>query len=202
MIQKDGQHLWRMKHFNKPVYCNVCQSMLLGLRKQGLCCTSEYLNSPEEGDNVVTLHTHIHPHDTWSTVMTNRGVKVSSSASFTYTFTFGSFDWHLRISVSLTIFFFCTGCKYTVHGRCANRNPAPCARTYVKSKKETGVCFGLHHSLYRHTRSKYDFISCLSSHTFKQGFPLFRLQRMTGCVGTVIPGSVIDARRRSRATKV
>uniref|UniRef100_A0A8C8A0X0 Diacylglycerol kinase n=1 Tax=Oryzias sinensis TaxID=183150 RepID=A0A8C8A0X0_9TELE len=68
-LKKDGQHLWRMKRFNKRVNCNKCRSPL-GLRKQGLCCTC---------------------------------------------------------------------CKYTVHGRCANCDPAPCTRTYVKSKKEVAA---------------------------------------------------------------
>lgn len=106
---------------------------------------------------------------------------------------------HIHVNITCEMGYLCAGCKYTVHGRCANKNPAPCTRTYVMSKKETGVCPCLHDNIYIEI-GVYLVSECFHVDV-KTFIPHFRFQCTNGWVGTVTRRSVINARRRSRASK-
>lgn len=144
-MKDDGQHVWRLKHFNKPAYCNLCLNMLIGLGKQGLCCSCEYGNINScllMSTLIFTIHKRFIP-CTFSSLRRhfcdpNRPLEMCIS------------NLNLVFAILRCFCDFFGGgfktcvpplpvCKYTVHERCVARAPPSCIKTYVKSKKNTEV---------------------------------------------------------------
>ncbi|KAL0600716.1 Diacylglycerol kinase gamma [Plecturocebus cupreus] len=152
----DGRHAWTMKHFKKPTYCNFCHIMLMGVRKQGLCCTlapawdTGHWHSQEEDATrspskkrlcgEVSCRVHCPQRKAVGQAEVQPQQRARDSPPRT---TGGCFEFPVgkpspRCLLPLTSH--SEGdCKYTVHERCVSKNIPGCVKTNSKAKRSSEV---------------------------------------------------------------
>lgn len=48
-MRENGTHVWKLKHFKKTAFCNLCQARLVHFGTQGLSCTGTKLSHRSRG---------------------------------------------------------------------------------------------------------------------------------------------------------
>lgn len=142
-LKEDGYHVWRLKHFSKAAYCNLCLNMLFGVGKKGLCCTRKlvfYCFSRTLAAKALSSHIYLSSTVCKYTVHERCVQRAPASCITTYVKSkrTGSFTHHwvegncyrscskcrkrIKAYVGLT----CRWCQMTLHNRCANNVKPEC----------------------------------------------------------------------------
>jgi diacylglycerol kinase (ATP) len=114
----EGTHIWKLRHFSKPAYCNICLTLLVAWGgKQGLSCSRK-----------CRLHLFLLPWTALSTITSIDQAATSGEPALN-----GHSNTCLPTDLlCLPIF---SVCKYTVHERCVQKAPNNCVSTYAKSRR-------------------------------------------------------------------
>lgn len=164
-VRDDGSHLWRLKHFNKPAYCNLCLTMLAGMGRKGLSCVRKCGNIKDiilcsAKFSSLSFFSKGFAHYSQERFFSNLRLVLDEAILNAYP---RKRDYvHIKTTCTARIttpwrkcwllVFLVVVCKFTVHERCVQRAPQSCISTYVKSTRTTPKM--LHHWVEGNTPGK------------------------------------------------
>ncbi|CAD5215020.1 unnamed protein product [Bursaphelenchus okinawaensis] len=118
-MKEDGCHIWRLRHFSKPTYCNVCMNVLVGWGgKQGLACSlckyTVHERCVRSAQNSC-IHTY-NPNPSKEQIMAHHWIDSNSAAKCV----------KCKSTVSIFQGKRCRWCKNVLHTKCIDQWPKEC----------------------------------------------------------------------------
>ncbi|KAI1713449.1 diacylglycerol kinase accessory domain-containing protein [Ditylenchus destructor] len=119
-MKEDGCHIWRLRHFSKPTYCNVCCNLLVGWGgKQGLACSlckyTVHERCVRSAQNTC-IHTYNSNPSKKDPVMFHHWIESNSTAKCV----------KCKNTVSIFQGKRCRWCKNLLHTKCVEQWPKEC----------------------------------------------------------------------------